>query len=119
MKEIEFNIQPMPKPRMTQRKGYWAFPRYQSWVEEINILAKAKKFKLPESYEVIFYMPMAKSWSDKKRKKMKWQPHQQRPDLDNLIKAVNDAFKSEDCRIYEIKAKKIWSVRPSIVIRYK
>lgn len=43
-------------------------------------------------------------------------PHQQRPDLDNLVKAVLDAFFEEDKQIYEIRGAKFWKVKGSILI---
>lgn len=121
MKTIEFNITPFAKPRMTRADRWKKRPvvlNYFKWKEEMQWIAKSNKFKLPSKYEAIFYMPMPKSWGDKKRKEMKHKPHQQRPDKDNLEKALNDALCEEDSHIWDSRTKKIWSVRPSIVIKY-
>jgi Holliday junction resolvase RusA-like endonuclease len=47
---------------------------------------------------------------------MKDKPHQSKPDLDNLIKAVLDAFKVNDQTVYRIVAFKAWSDKGTIVI---
>ena len=45
---------------------------------------------------------------------MDGQPHQVRPDLDNLIKAWCDALYQEDSVIWSIHATKFWSYKGSI-----
>lgn len=57
----------------------------------------------------MFYIKMPKSWSKKKCDAMFLQPHQQRPDIDNLCKAVMDALCDDDSYIYELNAKKVWN----------
>lgn len=57
---------------------------------------------------MVFVMPMPKSWSKKKRLLMNGKPHQQKPDLDNMIKAVQDALCDEDKFVYDVHATKIW-----------
>jgi len=47
---------------------------------------------------------MPQSWSKKKREQMHGQPHQQRPDLDNLLKALADAIYEDDCRIWNYRS---------------
>jgi Holliday junction resolvase RusA-like endonuclease len=44
------------------------------------------------------------------------QPHQQRPDIDNLAKGVMDALASEDSYIYELHATKVWGEEGKIEI---
>lgn len=43
-------------------------------------------------------------------------PHQQKPDLDNLIKSVLDALFDDDSHIYDLSAKKIWGHVGKIII---
>ena len=47
---------------------------------------------------------------------MDGKPHQHRPDLDNLVKAVLDAFFEEDKQIYDVRGTKFWKVKGSILI---
>jgi Holliday junction resolvase RusA-like endonuclease len=66
--------------------------------------------------DIIFYMEMPKSWSQKKRIEMLGEPHRQKPDLDNLIKALGDALYGDDSGIASIKAAKVWSCTPGITV---
>ena len=62
-------------------------------------------------------MPMPDSWSDNKRLKMCGQIHEQKPDLSNLIKFVEDAFYEDDSGIAEYgRMRKEWGYRGKIII---
>jgi len=90
--------------------GYFRFK------DSLLKLAKSKKFKLGDKYRVEFLMPMPASWSERKRKLMLSKPHQCRPDLDNLLKSVNDCLMaSDDSSIWSIEASKIWSESGKII----
>ena len=58
---------------------------------------------------VLFMLPMPKSWSKAKRKQMMGQPHKQKPDLDNLMKALGDALYGDDSGIASIELAKCWA----------
>ena len=62
-----------------------------------------------ESFDIEFYIQMPKSWSKKKKAKMNGEPHQQRPDLDNYIKAWCDSVFEEDSVVWRFKASKRWT----------
>lgn len=112
-----YDIVPVAKPRMTQSDRWKKRPpvlKYWAFKDECN----AKGVKLEESGQhVTFGIPMPKSWSKKKRFEMMEMPHQQRPDIDNLAKALMDAVLKEDCAVWEIKLTKIWSTIGYIMIR--
>jgi Holliday junction resolvase RusA-like endonuclease len=60
---------------------------------------------------------MPASWSKKKREEMDRQPHQNKPDLDNLIKAFKDALLSEDSGVWKYgEMEKRWATRGFIVV---
>lgn len=103
-----FTIDPVPKPRMTQADRWKKRPpvlRYFAFKDRVRELG----IKLPVShYHVIFVIPMPKSWSKKKRAEMLHQPHQQRPDKDNLEKALLDAVFDEDSAVWDGRVSKIW-----------
>lgn len=63
-----------------------------------------------------FYISMPRTWSIKKKAEMEGRPHQQRPDIDNLIKAFLDALCEEDSYVYDVHATKYWSVLPGIEV---
>ena len=59
-----------------------------------------KNFFFPEQgLEINFYIPTPKSWTKYKKKEMNGQLHKQRPDLSNLLKAIEDALLVEDKKI--------------------
>jgi Holliday junction resolvase RusA-like endonuclease len=64
--------------------------------------------------DIIFYLPMPKSWSKKKRTEMNGTYHDQKPDVDNLAKAFMDAFGSEDKHVAILHAEKYWAEEGSI-----
>lgn len=102
----------MAKPRQT-RSDKWKKRKcvleYRAFCDELRL--KLRDFKLGDSYSVEFGLPMPKSFSKKKRLSLAGKPHQSKPDLDNLVKALNDALRSfgeDDSSIFEISAKKVW-----------
>ena len=111
-----YDIVPVSKPRMTQsdkwkkRKctaKYWAFK------DEVRDL----KVNVPDYGAIVrFNVPMPKSWSKKDKIKMLGQPHQQKPDVDNYLKALLDSIFDDDSGVYDIRAQKYWAEKGSIEI---
>ncbi|MGL4446340.1 MAG: RusA family crossover junction endodeoxyribonuclease [Aeromonas sp.] len=116
MSELIYPINPVSKPRMTQRDRWAKRPtvvRYRAFCDAV----RAAGIALPEGgYHVTFYLPMPKSWSAKKRLAMLNQPHQQKPDKDNLEKALLDALFEDDCRIWDGRVSKRWGNEGQIVV---
>lgn len=104
------NIKPVPKPRMT-RSDKWrkrdCVLNYYSFKDEI--LLQARDYELPDAFRVIFGVPFPRSYSLKKRAEIIGTPHQIKPDIDNYVKALMDAFKKEDSCVWHVDAKKIWT----------
>ena len=121
----KFHINPMGKPRMSQYdkwKPRDVTTRYWAFKNMLVLLAKQKKFpELPEEIESIcFGLEMPKSWSKKKKELMDGKPHKQRPDLDNLCKAVWDCLCYEDAHIWKIGTlEKRWTNNGYIIIALK
>lgn len=113
----EYLITPMGKPRMTRSDKWKQRPevlRYQAFKDEVRL----NKVSLPESgYHITFVIPMPKSWSKKKQAEMNGKPHQQKPDKDNLEKALLDAIFEDDCRIWDGRVSKVWGEAGKIVIK--
>lgn len=116
MRWTTYHITPVPKPRMTNRDKWMKRPavlQYRAFKDECRL----HRVKLPEgSYHVIFVMPMPKTWSEKKRHAMHGQPHTQRPDKDNLEKALLDALHADDSMIWDGRATKVWGYEGRICI---
>lgn len=114
---MRYDIKPCPKPRMTQSDRWKKRPcvlRYFEFKDKVREL----DITIPESnFHVIFWIEMPKSWSKKKKKEMAGNPHQQRPDKDNLEKSLFDAILDEDCRVWDSRTTKRWSTgAPHITI---
>lgn len=117
MNEKVFNITPLGKPRMTRTDKWKKRPevlRYRAFCDEVRL----NNVSLPESgYHVIFVLPMPPSWSKKKLSLMDGKPHQQKPDKDNLEKALLDAIFGEDSHIWDGRVTKIWGETGKMIIR--
>lgn len=109
-------ITPVPKPRMVHSDRWKKRPaveRYYAFCDELRLKYPAP---LPNEVRLIFYLAMPPSWSKQKKAYFRGAPHQQRPDIDNLTKAVMDALCPEDARIYNLHATKWWAEKPGIEI---
>lgn len=63
-----------------------------------------------------FHMPIPKSWAKVKQKTALGKPHCSRPDVDNLLKFVDDSLNQvlweDDALIYEVHIRKFYSNEP-------
>lgn len=118
-----FEIEPMGKPRMTQRDKWLKPPRkpvelYWEYKDKLVEMATRLMFDMPESeFGVKFVLPMPHSWSKKKRDQMDGAPHKQKPDLDNLMKALQDCLCKEDSFIHHYECRKVWGISGKIIIQ--
>ncbi len=116
MKPVDIPIVPVPKPRMTRSDAWKKRPavvRYFAFKDELRGLVRGS---LEPDVSLVFYLPMPKSWSEKKRVAMCGSPHQKKPDIDNLIKAFLDALCDDDSYVYAIRAEKYWAYDGKIVL---
>jgi len=108
----------MGKVRQTRSDRWKKRPcvlRY--WEFKDRLVEQAGSFKLGNSFDIIFYLKMPKSWS-KKKKALKLQSiHDQKPDTDNMVKAVADMLLEEDSKIWNIHAYKFWAEESGLYIR--
>lgn len=87
----------------------------ESWAQEKGW--KTVTQLIPENgAHITFVMPMPQSWSKKKRASMDCQPHQQKPDLDNLTKSLLDALFEDDSHIWDARTSKVWGETGMIII---
>lgn len=102
-------IEPVGKPRQTRSDAWKQRPavvRYRAFADELRL---KYPYPLPTRLYLEFYIPMPKSWSKEKQAEMRYEPHQQKPDIDNLCKAVMDALADDDSYVYALSAQKFWS----------
>jgi Holliday junction resolvase RusA-like endonuclease len=118
-----YDIDPCPKPRMT-RQDKWRgqkgrkpirprVARYRAFADECRLKIKQGL----EGATIWFVLPMPKSWSDRKRAEHNGKPHRQKPDMSNLLKALEDALYDDDSTIANYGGlHKVWGVTGSIQI---
>lgn len=109
-------ISPMGAPRQTQRdkwKGRPVVLRYHAFRDELRLRYRKD---LPQSLQLVFYIEPPVSWSNKKRLASIGTPHNQKPDIDNLIKAVLDTLAPDDKAIWRVYAEKYWASEGGIEI---
>lgn len=112
-----YNITPVAKPRMTRADKWLKRPattKYWRFVDQ----CKAAKVALPcFGAHVTFVLPMPASMSKRRKKEWDGKPHMNRPDLSNMLKALEDALYQEDSVIYDIHITKIWGYEGKIIIK--
>jgi Holliday junction resolvase RusA-like endonuclease len=112
--EITIEIEPVPQPRhrVTSIGGrartylptkHPVHEYKQRVAEAVKDWPRYQK-GVPLSLELWFWLPMPASWSKRKQAANLHQPHAQKPDVDNLTKAVMDAM-SEQVRVLTKAAK--------------
>lgn len=119
------DIVPMAAPRLNRKSRY--SPKKQDLYERYKAY-KSELFNLILAYPVYcristfplsltFVLPMPKSWSQKKKREMLHQLHEQKPDLDNLIKGFQDALMKDDAHIaWYGQMLKVWGYTGKILI---
>jgi len=125
MKTYRININPVSKPRMVHSDKWKKRPATSKyWGFKDELIAKcnvAGLNDLPTHIESIdFYIPMPESWSNKKKDEMNNKDHEQKPDLDNLLKSLQDCLCKSDQHISFIgRLSKSWAYMGLIEIEIK
>lgn len=119
MSEVYFryNGDPVAKPRMTQRDKWAKRPavlRYRDYCDRLRELCPAIPPNGSLEVRMLFWMPMPKSWSAKKKELHASFHHHSKPDVDNLAKGVLDALFVDDSRVWRITAEKRWHHLPGV-----
>lgn len=111
-----YAITPVPAPRMVQSDKWQSrapVERYRTFRD----LVQLNQVWLPVPYRhVVFVMPMPVSWTPQDKARTKGKAHTQRPDRDNLEKALLDSVLGEDAMIWDGRTTKIWGERGMLVI---
>ena len=123
MDTYHFDLNPVAKPRMTQ-KDKWAkrtvVTRYYAYANLLRLQANLYGLEtLPSIVESLyFYIPMPKSWSKKKKEAMNGQIHMQTPDIDNYLKGFMDTLCKQDKHIALFKngLGKYWAIDGAIIL---
>lgn len=116
---ITLPITPIGKPRMTRRDQWMKRPcviRYRTYCDQVRA-AWPSGISFPVGGALVeFQMPMPASWSRAKRDERRGQPHEQKPDLDNLLKALLDALHDDDSGVWDVRITKRWGDEGCVLI---
>jgi len=131
---LTFNINPVPasRPRVT-RWGTFYGKKYKEFKREMGVmLIESDRPSLVNpvlwledliSADMTFFVPMARSWSKKKKSLKNEQFCDNNADLDNYEKAIldslNGVYFNDDRQIVQQKSQKIWAETGSIKIILK
>ena len=131
---LTFNINPVPasRPRVT-RWGTFYGKKYKEFKREMGVmLIESDRPSLVNpvlwlenliSADMTFFVPMARSWSKKKKSLKDGQFCDNNADLDNYEKAILDSLNgiyfNDDRQIVQQKSQKIWAETGSIRIILK
>ena len=113
------------RPRFSRRSGRAFTPKETvSFEQTVGTLA-AKHFPQPlvgaVRIDIVAVFEIPASWSNRKREAHLGQPHTQRPDLDNIGKAVCDGLNriafADDAQIADIHISKQWGEQAHTAVR--
>lgn len=110
---IFFRI-PREKLRAPGLKRLLRLERYNEYKICLLAEAKNKRFVIPASgLAITFFLPVPRTWSQKKKNLHHGLLCQSRPDVDNLLKSFCDSLCAEDKYIANISITKRWVDFPS------
>lgn len=125
-----YPITPLAKPRLTkadaitmrrirarqrltakQQKREALLCRWLAFIEEVRL----RKVYVPDkNSQIVFLIPMPKSWTQRMRDQLRGYPHRgkkqkaRKNDIDNLLKALMDAIFGDDSAVWDIRGTKLW-----------
>jgi Holliday junction resolvase RusA-like endonuclease len=117
--KLEVKIRPMGKPTMTAAdkwKKRDCVLRYWDFTKILINEAKKQNFILSDKVHIALYFKPNKSLSYNKAKELIGKPHQVKPDHDNCAKAICDALRKDDQKIYESFTSKYYHEEDKIII---
>jgi Holliday junction resolvase RusA-like endonuclease len=112
------------RPRFSRAQGRAYTPEATvSFERQVGIIAKQAipaPLAGPVRVHIAATFIPAKSWSKKKTAEHLHRPHLQKPDLDNLAKAILDGLNriafADDAQVFEITARKVWGITEQTII---
>jgi Holliday junction resolvase RusA-like endonuclease len=115
---------PMGAPRQSSSDRWKQRPvvmRYRAYKDEIRrqVLEQVGEHGADDlskctMFTLSFYLPFPKSYGKNKRILLESSGHNEKPDIDNLIKGVFDTICEDDKHIKHVTASKYWQSRNSI-----
>lgn len=109
-REFTVKVHPLGKPRMTRRDQFIKRPIVEEyWAYKAVLREHAGPLPTnPDMVLAIAWLPMPKSWTEKKQKALDGQPCRQKPDWDNIAKGICDSLFDDDSGIWVGSTIKYW-----------
>lgn len=84
--------------------------RYRAFRDEVRVAAHPHRSLIEacSGLQIVAYMRIPPSWSNKKQMDLRGAPCLAKPDIDNIGKAVLDALFEEDKGVWRMVAEKRW-----------
>lgn len=103
------------------RRDRWspsqAVEKYWDWKDRLVLAWEELEIEPPTTAHIIFLFGFPKTYPKKKKAKLIWKPHEQKPDTDNCIKAFFDALMTDDKMVWDIRGTKLWANQSGILIK--
>lgn len=90
--------------------------KYFSFKNTLIKQSNELNYKLTHYLDAVYFIPMPDSWSQKKKELMNGMPHEQKPDTDNITKAIKDTMLKNDSKVWFESCQKRWAYKGSILI---
>jgi Holliday junction resolvase RusA-like endonuclease len=116
---LVIDIDPIGAPRQTRRDAWRPSPavqRYRAWKDKFVPACLSAGWTLGPELHVEFEIAMPASWSKKKKAEYLGAPHRSKPDIDNMVKAVCDAFGEDDSHVHTLHTTKRWAEKGRIIL---
>jgi Holliday junction resolvase RusA-like endonuclease len=116
---ITYNGKPIGKPRMTRSDKWKQRPcvlRYRQFADDLRLAAGGNKLN-PENIQSLSWVAYFEPKEKSKKKVKIGELHRQKPDRDNIDKAILDALFKDDSAIAHGTLEKRWGSPERIEIR--
>lgn len=128
MQEVTFEIHGKPwakqRPRFSRKSGRTYTPAetvsFERTVGQIALQHFPTPIAGPVRLTILATFQPPPSWSKKKTAELMHRAHTQKPDFDNLVKALCDALNriafEDDAQVYECTVRKVWGTSAKTVV---
>lgn len=114
---VDVKVRGKARPRFVKKTGHVMtdpnYKTYEAIVRRAAVENTLAPLEGPLRLDVIAHFPMAQSWSSKKKLDFLGEPHTQKPDGDNILKAVADALNGvcyqDDKQLSFMVCDKVWT----------
>ena len=125
---VHFHVPGVPvgkgRPRFTKAGHTYTPAKTKAWEKTVakaawwamhgRIADEHQLLEGPLKVMLVFYIPIPRSWSKRRKKEAVGQPHVFKPDLSNLVKAVEDGMAgivfSDDSQVAVLSASKRYAL---------